>query len=159
MPRIKTVTATDEQKAALIKGMKYDTKPSYRMRCQAILLKCEQRTSVDVAKELGCCEMSVNDWMVRFAEQGIDGLKVAKGRGRKPILRRESDLPLVKKAVQDNCQRLRLAQEELQGELNREFSLPTLKRFLKKTVSATAVTAEQYAGQKDQAGNMGATYP
>ena len=60
MPRIKTVTATEEQKAALIKGMKYDTKPSYRMRCHAILLKREQRTSVDVAKQLGCCEMSVN---------------------------------------------------------------------------------------------------
>ena len=137
MPRIKTVTATDEQKAALIQGMKYDTKPSYRMRCEAILLKCEQRTSTSVAEQLGCCEMSVNDWMVRFAEQGVDGLKVAKGRGRRPILRQESDLQIVTKAVRDNCQRLRLAKEEIQGELNREFSLPTLKRFLKKTVGVT----------------------
>jgi len=137
MPRIKTVTATDIQKAALIKGMKYGRTPSYRMRCQAILLKCEQRTSVDVANTVGCCEMSINDWMVRFAEQGIEGLAVARGRGRKPILRQESDLPAVRKAVQDNCQRLRLAKEELQGELNKEFSLPTLKRFLKKTVGVT----------------------
>ena len=60
MPRIKTVTATATQKAALVKGMKYGTTPSYRMRCQAILLKCDQRTSVDVSEELGCCEMSVN---------------------------------------------------------------------------------------------------
>ena len=75
--------------------------------------------------------------MVRFTAHGVDGLKVAKGRGRKPILRQESDLPAVKKAVRDNCQRLRLAREELQGELNKEFSLPTLKRFLKKTVSVT----------------------
>lgn len=79
--------------------------------------------------------MSVNDWMVRFTEQGVEGLKVAKGRGRKPILRQEGDLPVVKKAVQNNCQRLRLAKEELEGELNKKFSLPTLKRFLKKTVS------------------------
>ena len=85
----------------------------------------------------------------------MDGLKVAKGRGRKPILRQESDLPVVKKAVQDNCQQLRLAKEELQGELDKEFSLPTLKRFLKKTVGVTAVTAEQYAGQKDQTSNTG----
>ena len=68
--------------------------------------------------------------MVRFTEQGIEGLAVAKGRGRKPILRQDSDLSAVKKAVQDNCQRLHLAKEELQGELNKEFSLPTLKRFL-----------------------------
>ena len=139
MPRIKTVTATDEQKAALVKGARFGSCPSYRMRCQAILLKCEPRTSASVAAELGCCAISVNDWMVRFAEQGVDGLKVAKGRGRKPILRQESDLPAVKKAVQDNCQRLRLAKEDLQGELGKDFCLQTLKRFLKKT---TAVTNE-----------------
>lgn len=75
--------------------------------------------------------------MVRFAEQGMEGLQVAKGRGRKPILSKESDMPAVKKAVQENCQRLRLAKEELQGELKKEFSLPTLKRFLKKTVGVT----------------------
>ena len=85
--------------------------------------------------------------MVPFTAHGVDGLKVAKGRGRKPILLQESDLTAVKKAVQDNSeecpgdillrQRLRLAREELQGELNKEFSLPTLKRFLKKTVSVT----------------------
>ena len=113
MPRIKTVTATDIQKAALVKGMKYGRTPSYRMRCQAILLKCERRTSVDVADELSGCEMSINDWMVRFAEQGIEGLAVAKGRGRKPILRQDGDLPAVKKAAGDNCQRLRMAREEL----------------------------------------------
>lgn len=137
MPRIKTVTVTDEQKDALVKGMKYGSTPSYRMRCQAILLKCGERTSASVAAELGCCAISINDWMARFAEQGMDGLKVAKGRGRKPILRQESDLPAVKKAVQDNCQRLRLAREELQGELGREFCLQTLKRFLKKTTAVT----------------------
>jgi hypothetical protein len=54
--------------------------PSFRLRCQAILLKCEKRTSLAVAKELGCCEMSVNDWMKRFAQHGVEGLKVAKGR-------------------------------------------------------------------------------
>lgn len=129
--------ATDAQKAALVKGMNYGSTPSYRMRCQAILLKCEERTSASVAKELGCCAISVNDWMKRFAEQGVDGLKVAAGRGRKPILRKDGDLPVVRKAVQDNCQRLRLAKDELQSQLGRKFCLQTLKRFLKKTVAVT----------------------
>ena len=71
--------------------------------------------------------MKVVYWMARFAEQGIEGLKVAKGRGRKPILRQESDLTVVKKAVQDNCQRLRLAKEELESEQNKKFRRQKLR--------------------------------
>ena len=77
MPRIKTVTISVEQKAALENAVKYGSTPSYRKRCQAILLKGGKRTSLAIAKELSCCEMSVNDWMKRFDEQGIDGLRVA----------------------------------------------------------------------------------
>ena len=137
MPRIKTVTISAAQRAALEKGAAYGSTPSFRLRCQAILLKSEQRTSVDIARELGCCEMSINDWMKRFTEQGVDGLKVAKGRGRKPILTQETDLPAVKRAVMDNRQRLRLAKAELEEALGKSFGLLTLKRFLKKTSVVT----------------------
>jgi transposase len=137
MPRIKTVEISAEQKAALEKGAAYGSTPSFRLRCQAILLKTEQRTSVDIAQELGCCEMSINDWMKRFDEQGVEGLKVAKGRGRKPILKQETDFSAIKQVVIDNRQRLRLAQAELNESLGKEFSLDTLKRFLKKTSAVT----------------------
>lgn len=137
MPRIKTIEISSDQKAALEQGARYGSTPSFRLRCQAILLKTEQRTSVDIAQELGCCEMSINDWMKRFHEQGIEGLKVAKGRGRKPILTQETDFPAVKRAVGDNRQRLRIAQAELHESLGKEFSLDTLKRFLKKTSAVT----------------------
>jgi len=141
MPRIKMVEVTAEQKAALEKGVKYGSTPSLRLRCQAILLKAQdgqngqKRTSLDVARELGCCEMSVNDWMKRFAEQGIDGLKVAKGRGRPSILQTEHDLDIVRRAVQNHRQRISLAKADLEKELGKEFSHLTLKRFLKKTVA------------------------
>ena len=82
--------------------------------------------------------MSINDWMKRFTEQGIEGLKVAKGRGRKPILRQDTDLPAVKRVIGNNRQRLRLAKAELQQELGKAFGLDTLKRFLKKTVAITS---------------------
>lgn len=137
MPKIKTVSATDSQRAALEKGAKYGTTPSFRLRCQAILLKCEHRTSLSVAQELGCCEVSVNDWMKRFSEQGMDGLKVAQGRGRKGILGRHGDLEAVRRAVAGNRQRISLAKAELEQELGKEFSQLTLRRFLKKTVDAS----------------------
>ncbi len=132
MPKVKIVEASTEQKAALEKGAKYGSTPSFRLRCQAILLKCEKRTSLAVAKELGCCEMSVNDWMVRFAQQGVEGLKVAKGRGRKSMLQKHSDLEAVRRAVQNSRQRISMAKAELEQELGKTFSPLTLRRFLKK---------------------------
>ncbi len=137
MPHVKIVQASAEQKADLEKGAKYGSTPSFRLRCQAILLKCEKRTSLAVAKELGCCEMSVNDWMVRFAQQGMEGLKVAKGRGRKSILQKHSDLEAVRRAVQNSRQRISMAKAELEQELGKTFSPLTLRRFLKKTTAAT----------------------
>jgi len=139
MPRIKTVAATDEQKVALEKGAKYGSTPSFRQRCRAILLKCDARTSRAVAEELGCCEVSVNDWMKRFAEQGLDGLRVATGRGRKGILSQESDFDAVRRAVQGSRQRIGMAKAELEKELGKEFSQITLRRFLKKTAARTNV--------------------
>lgn len=135
MSKIKVVELTAEQKVALRKESQYGSTPSYRMRCQAILLKCQARTSLAVAQELGCCEMSVNDWMKRFAEQGVAGLKVAQGRGRKSILQTHSDGEAVRRAVQKNRQKISLAKVELTQELGKEFCAETLKRFLKKTVA------------------------
>lgn len=87
--------------------------------------------------QLGCCEPVVNTWLARYEAQGIDGLRHKKGAGRSPILRKETDLAAVRRAVQANRQRVRLAKAELEKELGKEFSLLTLQRFLKKTVAAS----------------------
>lgn len=142
MPKIKTLVLTDKQKIALEHGAQYGSTPSFRLRCQAILLKQEALTSVAVAQQLGCCEMSINDWMKRFAQQGIDGLKVAQGRGRKPLLQSAQDLEVVRRAVQKHRQQISLAKAQLEQELGKEFSTLTLKRFLKKTVAASSVFDE-----------------
>jgi len=137
MPKVTVITVNAEERAALEKGAKYGTTPSFRLRCQAVLLKTDRRTSLAVAAELGCCEMAVNNWLRRYRAQGLAGLQVKKGRGRKAILRAETDLAAVRLAVQDSRPRISLAKAELQQELGKDFSLPTLKRFLKKTVAAT----------------------
>jgi transposase len=137
MPKVTTVTLTAEERAALEKASQYGTTPSFRLRCQAILLKVEKRTSLDVAQQLGCCEMSVNDWLKRYQQQGLAGLKVQKGRGRKAILQADTDLAAVRQAVQGSRQRLSLAKAELEQELGKKFGMLALKRFLKKTVADT----------------------
>jgi transposase len=136
MPRIKTLELTNEQIIALDKGAKYGATPSYRIRCQAILLKQSQLSSLAIAQQLGCCEMSVNDWMKRFEQHGIEGLKVAKGRGRPSILQQQ-DLEVIKKAIGQNRQRIGLIIEELEGGLGKKFSHLTLRRFVKKMVDVS----------------------
>jgi len=86
--------------------------------------------------------------MKRYQEQGLAGLQVKPGRGRKAILSQDTDLAAVRLAVQNNRQRVSLAKAELhrtspnftelQQQLGKEFSTLTLKRFLKKTVAASS---------------------
>jgi transposase len=141
MPRITFLSLSDDERAALEKAARHGPSYSFRLRCQAVLLKTDaqnKRTSLAIAKQLGCCEMSVNDWLKRYQQEGLTGLKVKPGRGRKPILNKEEDLAAVRLAVQGSRQRISLAKAELQQELGKEFSTQTLKKFLKKTVAVTS---------------------
>ena len=131
MPKIKTIRLTKEGKKELIKGYKEGKTHAYRKRCQMILLKADKRKSKEVADILDCCEVSVNNWLKRYEAEGIHGLKTKAGRGRKSILNTETDIEAVKKAVQNNRQRISLAKLELERELGKEFSIRTLHRFLK----------------------------
>ena len=53
------------------------------------------------------------------------------GRGRTPLLNVEQDAASVRKAVEQERQRLSQAKAILEDELDKRFSLKTLKRFLK----------------------------
>ena len=50
--------------------------------------------------------MSVNNWLVRYAAEGIEGLKTKTGRGRKPIINKSTDESKVLESVKANPQRL-----------------------------------------------------
>lgn len=65
MGRLLTVSLSDAERAALEKGAKYGSTPTFRLRCQAILQKSHAVSSLDVAQELNCCEVAVNNWVKR----------------------------------------------------------------------------------------------
>jgi transposase len=137
MGRLIALTLSDSERSALEKGYRSGKTHGFRLRCQMILLKAQQKPSRDIAQQLGCCMVVVNHWVRRYKAEGIDGLSIRQGRGRKTILSHTQDLPAVRRAVQENRQRLSLAQESLQVELGKEFSTSTLKRFLKSIVADT----------------------
>lgn len=136
MGKIKVIELSKEQRVELENGYKNGKSHSLRQRCQIILLKSEKRSSLEIKSILGCCEMVVNDWVNRYQSEGIKGLETRAGRGRKAILQ-AVDLEQVKVAVKENRQRISLAKEELEESLGKDFSINTLKRFLKKTTAAT----------------------
>ena len=157
--RMTKIVLSDEQKSALEKGVKFGKVHGFRQRCQMILLKAQKKTSKEIGEPLGYCLVIVNHWVKRFQSEGMEGLHIKEGRGRKAILQDDTDLHAVRLAVQANRQRLSLAQDKLQEELGKQFSRTTLKRFLKKIVAGTAVTAEQYAGRANKATSKGQSRP
>ena len=149
MGKLKTLELTDAQRRALEKGHREGASHAFRQRCQIILLKCERRTSAEIADIVGCCEMVVNNWLKRFETEGVERLRTKLGRGRKPILDAEKDLAQIKEAVGRSRQRISLAKAELEKALDKSFSTKTLERYIKNMV--LAISESENVGAQSRA--------
>lgn len=131
MGKIRTIGLTVEQQKALQEGYQLGKTHAFRRRCQLVLLKSEGRTSKEVSHIIKMNEISINTWLDRYQSEGIAGLMTKPGRGRKQVFDQVQDEAKVRQAVQEERQRLTQAKVILEKELNKQFSLKTLKRFLK----------------------------
>lgn len=127
---------SEEARKLLEQGYKESDNHCFRQRCQMVLLKAEGYSSRQVAAVLDTNEISVHNWLKRYAAQGLAGLKTSAGQGRKPILE-QAHLSLVRAAVEQERQRLSQAQKIIEANIGKKMSQQTLIRFLK---SITAVT-------------------
>jgi len=137
MGKTKIIQLSDEQRQELEAGHRTGTSHAFRERCQMILLKSEKRTGSEIGRFLDCHKITVGEWVKRFEAEGIEGLKTRPGCGRRAILQVSTDLSSVRAAVERSRQRIGLACTELETELQKPFSVTTLKRFLKKTIAAS----------------------
>lgn len=96
MGKTRIIELTDEQRAALEKGYRKGNNHAFRLRCQMVLLKSEKRSSVEISRIPGCCEVVINNWLTRFEQEGIQGLQTRAGRGRKPKLSTHNPVHLQK---------------------------------------------------------------
>lgn len=131
MGRVNTPILSESAKLALAHDFKTSQVHSYRMRCQVILLKSTGRKSQEVGEITGMTYVSVNAWVKRYKDFGIEGLQTQPGRGRKRILDKETDKESILKSVKANRQRIQTAKAEWEKESGRSVSLSTLKVFLK----------------------------
>ena len=70
MSHLTKIALTDEQRAMLEKAYKFGKVHGFRQRCLMILLKAQQKTSREIAEQLGCCMVSVNAWGRRYQRRG-----------------------------------------------------------------------------------------
>lgn len=134
------LSTADEQ--ALEKGWRTGSSHCYRQRCRLVLLKASGQRSKEVAAQVGSCEVSVNSWVNRYLREGISGLQTKEGRGRKPVLVAD-DEAIVRAAVQQERQRLSQAKTIIEQELDKQFSVAALKRFLKVVTGVTSVSVNE----------------
>ncbi len=131
MGKVRTIQLSDAQRKALEEGYQSGSTHAFRQRCEIILLKNQGRTSEEVGRIVNKNQITVNSWLQRYEQQSIKGLQTKAGRGRKPILDKEQDAVKVTESIQAERQRLSQAKLELENGLGKQFSLKTLKRFLK----------------------------
>ncbi|QQS27520.1 MAG: helix-turn-helix domain-containing protein [Sphingobacteriales bacterium] len=91
MGRVNTPILSETGRKELETLFKKSDNHSLRKRCQTILLKAEGRHSKDVGSIVGMCHVSVNSWLKRYKSDGIAGLYIKPGRGKKPLIDKKSD--------------------------------------------------------------------
>lgn len=132
----KPVLLSAEDRKRLEQGYKASKHHCFRQRCKMVLLKAEGYTSKEVATLMDTNEISVHNWLKRYAAQGIEGLKTRAGQGRKPILE-EEHVSMVRAVVEQERQRLSQTRKMIEDNIGRKMSQETLTRFLKVITALT----------------------
>ena len=127
--KITTLQLTDSEKHDLEIAYKTGDSHCYRIRCKAILLKSQGKSANEIASILDVSIPSVFNWIKRYGDEGINGLKTRTGRGRKPIID-SSDEEIIRKAIEEDRQSVSKAREAWQNATGKKASDATLKRFL-----------------------------
>ncbi len=87
MPKHRTLTLSEQQRQELINQRDHAKEPYLRERCAALLKVAEGAKAAHVARFLLLKPHkpdTIYDWLDRYHQRGIEGLKIQEGRGRKP---------------------------------------------------------------------------
>lgn len=134
MGRVNTPHLSKVSREELEKLQIKSTNASLRKRCQLILLKADGRSSKDVGSILKMSHVSVNSWVKRYKEEGILGLSIKPGRGKKGVLNFEEDKASILEFIKKHRQKVSSAKAEWESTSGKKVSEKTFKRFLKSLV-------------------------
>ena len=75
MGKPKILELTEAQRLELEKGFRLGEKHCFRMRCRTVLLKADGLSAAKAGAQTDMSFVSVNAWVKRYKEEGIEGLK------------------------------------------------------------------------------------
>lgn len=87
MPKHRTLTLSQQQRQELTQQRDHAKEAYLRERCAAVLKVADGAKASHVAGFLLLKPHkpdTIYDWLDRYEQQGIEGLKIQEGRGRKP---------------------------------------------------------------------------
>lgn len=132
------IEITNETKLSLVSSEKHHNNSCVRHRCKLVLLYVEGYSVNSIADIMQTNIISIYKWLHRYNEEGFEGLLTKSGQGRKPILE-EQHVAIVRKAVEQERQRLQKARQIIEEDIGKPLSHSTLTRFLKVITAVTNV--------------------
>lgn len=137
---IENLTADQEQ--LLLAGYKYGHSHDYRTRCHCILLSWQGKSVPELKSLFQVSHQSIYQWFNRWEKQGIEGLKVRPGRGRKRKLDLDNSehIQMVKQALKAENRSVKQLQQELESKLGQSLCDSTVRNFLKTLVTDTGAS-------------------
>ena len=132
-------TPSSSELSELEEGYKYGRTHDYRIRCQCILFSSQGKSVSELMKIFSVRKHTIYEWFNRYEAEGISGLRIRPGRGRKRKLdiQNEAHVIQVTKSIAQEGRNLTQLQRELEESLGFPISKVTLRRFLKSLVTDT----------------------
>ena len=134
MGKYKYISLSVEEKKELEAGYTHGSKKHFRTRCHALLLSNSGYTVAALSELFSVRTRTIYDWFKQWNKDGIRGLCIAQGRGRKPVLTSD-DKELEAKilaSLSRNRQRIDIVCEEISDYLNEKVSKGMMQYYLKK---------------------------
>lgn len=124
---------TEEQKSSLQKGYTFGSSPYLRRKCHCILLSHAGQNVYELSELFSVTAQTIRSWLKQWEKNGISGLELQPGRGRKLKLKttESAHVEKVKQLVENEPQNLNQVREQLSQDLDISLSKRTLQRFLK----------------------------
>lgn len=131
------IKLTSEQKAVLELGHKSGRSHDYRSRCHCILLSDKGWSVNELMHFFQVSNKSIYTWFDRYESEGISGLEIRSGRGRKRKLDIDNadHVATVKASLAKENRSIKQLKEELESKYETSISDTTLRDFLKVLVT------------------------
>jgi len=133
------IQLSPEQKAALELAYKSGHTHDYRKRCHCILLSSQEWTVQQLSEFFKVSKLSVYKWFNRYESEGIEGLQIRPGRGRKRKLDIDNadHVRAVKVGLAKENRSIKQLKEDLESRFGTSIGDTTLRDFLKDLVIDT----------------------